>query len=93
MRSADCVAVLQVFGLGGFEIGMGRKRMRIHGLRAGRWPGMVRICLLMGLAGMFLGRLQAQSVTTTNEVRAMRGLGPLELASPTDSTDSGVVAG
>ena len=48
-------------------------------LRAG---GRMRVCcvvaigLLLGLVGVAAG---AQGVTTTNEVRAMRGLGPIKV--------------
>ena len=45
-------------------------------LRAGGSLGSGLICLLVLL--MFCGRqVEAQTVTTTNEVRAMRGLGPI----------------
>ena len=42
--------------------------------RAWVWLGLGSIVLLCGMTGE---RLRAQGVTTTNEVRAMRGLGPI----------------
>jgi hypothetical protein len=57
------------------EDGMGRTLTMMEGLRAGRW---LRVVSLMSVLLVFGGRAaMAQGVTTTNEVRAMRGLGPI----------------
>ncbi len=46
---------------------------------AGVWVGIVRMVGMALLLGLLLGgrELDGQGVTTTNEVRAMRGLGPI----------------
>jgi len=54
---------------------MGRTFTMMEGLRAGR---LLRVVWLVSVL-LFLGdrAAMAQGVTTTNEVRAMRGLGPI----------------
>jgi hypothetical protein len=64
---------------------MGRTLTMTPWLRAAGWLG---ICLLW-MAGV--GLVEAQSVTTTNEVRAMRGLGPVkDEGSETGDQGSGI---
>jgi hypothetical protein len=56
------------------EDGMGRTLTMMRRLHAGVCC-VLAMGLLFGLMGVAAG---AQGVTTTNEVRAMRGLGPVE---------------
>jgi hypothetical protein len=58
------------------EDGMGRTLTMMRRLHAGVCC-VLAMGLLFGLMGVAAG---AQGVTTTNEVRAMRGLGPIQEA-------------